>query len=309
MEKRNLEDEIKEQTVKAVKLFLEYNFSDLEFETKTNLGISSSTVQRRLTNRDLIVKVFNLDENKIPGIENPTDLSYGEYIYDLVKKRREKNLLEARSKGGKISQQNNTQIKDENGKYIGNVHVNKLQRLYRKPKNQARFLIHVIFTFKLTLESAGEVLDMNPDEILSIIKDNSYVDDELLRLNLYTFHDRFQTRAKGRFIELYINLLDAVKRHDGEKFDAYMSIIDDSKYRELREKRKTGERLTDEDIEIALRHQVKYLLTRFAITDDLKYSISTYTKRVEKILEDNPELSYSYHDIADFYKSNYLGGR
>ena len=59
MEKKDYETLFKEQTIQLVKLFLEHNYSDLDFEKIEGLNISASTAQRRLTNKYFIIRVFN----------------------------------------------------------------------------------------------------------------------------------------------------------------------------------------------------------------------------------------------------------
>ena len=114
--------EIMEETVMLVNLFLETNESDILLGERT--GISSSTVGRRLTNRDTILKCF------------PDN---GERLYEIIKEKRKNNLQRGKIIGSQASKLNNLEFMNDTPKL-------RLDVLYRDERKQTWLLSQLALT-------------------------------------------------------------------------------------------------------------------------------------------------------------------
>ena len=92
--------EIDQKILKCVEIFLTSGGTMEELSTK--IKIPSSSVQRYLNSKRIIELI-------------------GQDAYDEVQKKLKENTLEARSKGGTISTIKNTSVRDDDGKFIGNI--------------------------------------------------------------------------------------------------------------------------------------------------------------------------------------------
>lgn len=95
------EIEINEKILKVTEEFINTGYS-IE-EVSLNTGISKSSVQRYLNDEKRIVDLLGRDS------------------YETIQQMLKTNKQEALSKGGYISTKNNRPIRDENGKFAGNV--------------------------------------------------------------------------------------------------------------------------------------------------------------------------------------------
>ena len=95
------EIEINEKVLKVAREFINTGYSIEEVSNVT--GISKSSVQRYLNDEKRIVNLLGHDS------------------YNKIQEMLKVNKQEGLSKGGSISTTNNTPIRDENGKFAGNV--------------------------------------------------------------------------------------------------------------------------------------------------------------------------------------------
>ena len=95
------EREINEKILKVTEEFINTGFSIEEVAQIT--GISKSSVQRYLNDEKRIVDLLGHD------------------AYNKIQEMLKINKQEALSKGGYISTRNNRPIRDENGKFLGNI--------------------------------------------------------------------------------------------------------------------------------------------------------------------------------------------
>ena len=119
------------ETRYLVEYFLNTNKSDIEISKAT--GISSSTVGRRLTNKQRIVEAF------------PED---GLGKYNKVMERRKANLARAKIIGGQTSRLNNSIINGKSKDFSGTTKLS-LDILYPNEEQQWEFLMHIALCFRL----------------------------------------------------------------------------------------------------------------------------------------------------------------
>ena len=106
----------------------------------------------------------------------------------------------------------------------------------------------------------------------------------------------------------YRELLDAVRHKDAEEKKRLISIIGDSKAAELKKRHKTGEPLTEEDIEILIKYQLKYALTSHDVAYIFEIDRNNYQKRVYKFLDANEQLRKEYECLINYNSSKYTSG-
>jgi len=287
-----IESEIK----KLVRLFLETNESDKELSLRT--GISSSTVGRRLTNAEKIVELFDLDINRIPGIECPPDQSYGTYIYDLVRKRRKENILKGRSKGGKIGSEKVNLRRDEFGKFISDsTPLVDLSQLYQSEEKIYKFLAHATLTFRLTLPTLSELLGMTEDEVFSKLMEHK---PELSAAFEYLFVYEMlpQRDPRSNFLRYYMQLLNAKKTRDPEEQKRLLALISDKDAKKIKDTRSTESgRRQKLDIGTIIRYQLKYAIKSVDIAHMFHIGYSVYAREVNLFLADKPDLRCRYDNI------------
>lgn len=88
--------------LKSCKYFLSNPESTME-EMSEYLGISKSSIQRYLKEKEIIVSYLGID------------------VYEMIQKQLKINTLAARSKGGRKFSENNVAVKDEIGKFTGSI--------------------------------------------------------------------------------------------------------------------------------------------------------------------------------------------
>lgn len=328
---RSQEQEIKilKETTVLVKLFLKYNMSDEMLSKVTKL--SSSTIQRRLTNKSDIVKAFY--NSSLNGFINDTNLTYGEYIYELVQQRRKQNLQNAKINGGKSYKENNIGIKDENGKFIGSKPIMDLKVFYNSPKKseeenlkqQYIFLLHIMLKFGLRYQSLSEITGIDITTLKSHMESYNYNYDRSLNLVDRAYFYGNQKQAQENVLQFYEKFKEFKKTNNTAGVRLLIHQIDDSDYMTMKSKyinSKNGGKkasktyLKDDDIIIALKFQLKYCLSTFAVATDLGVNRSTLGRKYYELFEKQDEfgnkikeyetLKNRYLDLSNFYQKSIL---
>ncbi len=328
MKTSNYDETVIKETIILVKLFLKYNLSDAALAEATNM--SSSTIQRRLTNKENIIKAF--DVYVMDNFENDSNLSYGEYIFELVQKKRKENLQEAKRKGGLESQKNNAYIKSLDGEFSGNKQIINLQYLYNNPKKsedeqkkmQYTYLMHIMLYFRLRYQSLAELLNVDVETLkknMTRYNNNAYVC--LFQMD-NTFFASNQKKAQADVMEYYNELKNAKKENNKEMLKTLLHQVDDSMYRLVKDNYKkklqyvgkTNTRaisLSDEEILIILKFQLKYSLSTLTVAEDMGLNRNTLGKRYKNLFSKTDEygnkileyqiLEHHYEHMADFYQT------
>lgn len=299
---------IEHETKLLVELFLETNASDRELSVMTE--IPSSTIGRRLIDHERIVSVFDHDINKLANYPAPEEYKnyYGEYIYNLVKERRKANLQFAKSKGGISSIQKNSYLKMPDGKFVFLEKID-LSDVYKDEKNQMRFLGLCALTFRLHLETLSSLTDIDPNLLFNMLI--SYNSDNRGGLKFLFYEDcTNQEQAKRDFKTYYLALLDAVKKRDKEKIHNCLLVIKDLDIINFRNNRQKGDKLSNEDIALILKFQVKYGYSSMQIANFLDIDAHNYARRVRKYVADKPELSNNFETLTEVRLHGFFeGGR
>lgn len=288
MVSKEQEKKMIEETIKLVNLFLQTNASDIELEKLT--GISSSTVGRRLTNKQRILAAFPFS---------------GEDVYKEIMLRRKNNLHKAKVLGGQTSMINNIYLKDEIGKFVGS-HKLRLDVFYDDADKQMMFLLHLALTFRLKPSSISDLFQIDEKELLEklvIISGNAY--NSLLFL---IYHETFdQNVAKTNVVSYYRDLLNAKRKKDDATQKELLNKVTDALASEIIASKKSLEDFTLDELEVLLRYQLKYTLSIIDLANTFNIDAKIYEERVPFILEHNPDLKERYEFIISFNLSS--GGR
>lgn len=321
------EKKILQETIVLVKLFLKYNLSDEKLAKITN--ISSSTIQRRLTNEQTIKQAFN--SYKIENFENDKNIPYGQYIYEIVQKQRQQNLYEAKKRGGVKSQENNMYLKAEDGEFKGNKPIINLLYIYNNPKKsleeqervQFSFLVHMMLHFRLRYQSISELTNIDMDTLIK--KLTKYNPSFYISLNLMdnAFFLDNQKQAQTNIMNFYNEFKRAKIDGNKDKLTQLIHQIDDSSYQNFKknyqEKIKKLDShntrsmsLTQEEVLIVLKHQLKYSISTADIANDLEINRNTLSRRYHNLFELKDEngnyiyeyeiLKRQYEHLADYHQ-------
>ena len=135
----NKKEQVLRETKLLVRLFLKTNASDEELSKMT--GISSSTVGRRLTNRDIILSCFPAN---------------GERLFEIVREKRKYNRERGKVIGNQTSVLNN---------FNGTPKL-RLDVIYKDERKQLKFLSHLVLTFRAKLPLISELFGFEERKFL-----------------------------------------------------------------------------------------------------------------------------------------------
>lgn len=166
------------------------------------------------------------------------------------------------------------------------------------PKKEIRtsFITQVILTFGLTLDSISELLNADKDYLYSKLSNNNQFYQSLLKTFNHTLKD--QEKAKEKFINYFNSLKEAHQNRDMEKVRELLRVINDKDAIILSKKNEQYDRLTDNDIVVILRYQLKYMLTGVTVAKMFGLSRRNYGERVKKLESEYPELVAEYNELS-----------
>lgn len=166
------------------------------------------------------------------------------------------------------------------------------------PKKEVRiaFITQSILTFGLTLETTSLLLNADKDYLYSKLSDGNQFYRSLTRTFNHTLKD--QEKAKERYISYFNSLKEAHQNKDKEKIRELLRVINDKDASIIRKERKKGESLTDNNILIILKYQLKYMLTSAEISRMFDLSRNNYRERVKRLENKYPELVAEYNELA-----------
>lgn len=284
MVSREQEAKMLEETKLLVDLFLKTQESDIDLEKRT--GISSSTVGRRLTNKKRIIQVYGY--------------KIGEEIYNQVMGIRKNNLQKGKKIGGQKSMLNNVYVKDENGKFSGSTKL-RVDVIYDDELLQKHFLFHLALTFKAKPKTIADLFQIDEKKLLEDLIGVSMGGYNSL-LNLIYHDNSDQELVKQNIISYYRELLYAVSKKDNEEKIRLINMVSDEKASLVKKSLEDGTvntaSLTDEDVEVLFRYQIKYALSVTEVANTFGLDAKIYEMRISslKALEEENTLD----SISDF---------
>ncbi len=271
-------EKIIHETVFLVKLFLKTNCSDVDLSKLTK--ISSSTVGRRLTNKEWIMKAF------------PDN---GEELYEEIAKKRQQNIEKGKIMGSQISLLN----KNFNRDNINSVPALRFDVLFKNPQSSLIFIYHMALTFKTELSTLADLLQISERDLeRQMTKAKPGSSYYFYNLKQYYFD---QEEAKIRFVRYYQELLEALKNGQKGMLHELLMAVTDNKAESIIKNRQSGEIISDKDLMIILIYQLKYFISTRSTCQIFGINIHNYRERVKRLLELNPELNRQYDFLISYY--------
>lgn len=186
-----------------------------------------------------------------------------------------------------------------------------LYLMFPNVEKRRKFIINCSLTFGLRLETLADILGENKEKIYGeLLYATDYMYSSLL--TLFELGMNVQEDAKKEFIEFFNELVEANKKKDKEKIIELLNVISDKDAMSVIKKRKNGvNRLSEEDVLIILKYQLKYLLSTAKIKKIFQVHHSSYIPRVQSLREKYPVLVSQYEALTEINYKNYLqkGGR
>lgn len=186
-----------------------------------------------------------------------------------------------------------------------------LYLMFPNVEKRRKFIINCSLTFGLRLETLAEILGENKEKIYGeLLYATDYMHSSLLAL--FELGMNVQEDDKKEFIEFFNELVEANKKKDKEKIIELLNVISDKDAMNVIKKRQNGvNRLSEEDVLIILKYQLKYLLSTAKIETIFQVHHSSYIPRVQSLREKYPVLVSQYEALTEINYKNYLqkGGR
>ncbi len=253
-----------------VPLFLNnhYNYSKISEIT----GLSTSTIQRRLSDRNKIIYYFD------------------ESTYSKIERIRRENKEDGKKMGHQIASLNR------------NVETPKtLDIFFKKESTKLTFLIHMMLTFKAKIDVVCSVFGGNPDSLSeTIMNDDRYRD----AFKFWNYTDVVnQDLAKEQMVNFYNEMLLAKKHNDLNKLHDLINSVTDHDAKELQARIKNRDlgHISDDDFRIMVLYHLKHACYSSDIEFLFNINRAHYNKRAVKYLENYPELKAQYDALSEFH--------
>ena len=186
-----------------------------------------------------------------------------------------------------------------------------LNNLFKSNLNQKSFILETALVFRLNLDSLFLLYDIDQifnvstkEELYKKMLTDYYMIDYSLKY-LFLNDNTDQNIAINNFINYYNKLMIALKMHN-ETYKEYLDMLSDHEINDV--KRKETFELTDNDYLTILNYQLKYAIPTRMIEKEFDIYRTTYTRRINKLLEQNPILQEKYQNLMnydiDLYKSH-----
>jgi len=175
----------------------------------------------------------------------------------------------------------------------------KLEIFSKNEDKQYVYLKHLILTFRAKLPLVSELFQIDEEELYQkLIKynDNSY------RGFIYLFYheDYDQELARKNIIIFYKNLISALTNKDKDEQHKLVNLISDNDAVSVQKKSNNGILLSDNDILIIMRHQLKYAMSYRALASMFALNRPTMCARIDRLIGDDEELKDKYERLAAF---------
>ena len=186
-----------------------------------------------------------------------------------------------------------------------------LNNLFKSNLNQKSFILETALVFRLNLDSLFLLYDIDQifnvstkEELYKKMLTDYYMIDYSLKY-LFSNDNTDQNIAINNFINYYNKLMIALKMHN-ETYKEYLDMLSDHEINDVK-RRETFE-LTDNDYLTILNYQLKYAIPTRMIEKEFDIYRTTYTRRINKLLEQNPILQEKYQNLMnydiDLYRSH-----
>lgn len=192
-----------------------------------------------------------------------------------------------------------------------------LWKMFPLKEKRNEFFIDCILTFGLRLSSLSKIFGYTYEELFKlVVYGNKYKYASLNKALTYGVIGDIE--AEKNFLQFFQELVLAYQRREvaykekdakkyreaKAKYEEVLDQLSDKRAISLMRKNKIvkpGIHLTDEEITIILKYQIKYLLSIRQIERLFPIDGGNYSKRVKKLK--NPQLISYYNSLSDFNNS------
>lgn len=175
----------------------------------------------------------------------------------------------------------------------------KLEIFSKSEDKQYLYLRHLILTFRAKLPLVSELFQISEEELYQKLIEyngNSY------RALLYLFnHDAAdQDLAKRNMITFYKNLISTLISKNKNEQKRLIDSISDKDAVNVQKKGNNGEDLSDDDILIIMKHQLKYAMSYRGVATLFSQHRHSMCLRMERLIGDNEELKEKFEKLSAF---------
>lgn len=178
-----------------------------------------------------------------------------------------------------------------------------LNELFKKIENQKSFVLEAALVFRLNLDSIFQLFDIEDifkvntkEELYNKLLQENFMIDYSLKYLFYA-DSTDQDMAINNFINYYNKLMISLKLHNNT-YREYLDVLKDKEIDNI--KSKSTEDLNNEDYFAILNYQLKYAMPTRMVEKEFDIYRTTYTRRINKILAENPLLSEKYHNLMNY---------
>ncbi len=188
-----------------------------------------------------------------------------------------------------------------------NVDVSVINKIYPSIDKRYRFIACCALTFGIRLQKLSEIFGIEEEMLKKNL--NTYAAkqyDSLCRL--FNHGMTMQDDAEARFREYFSKLYKAFENRgkNPHKVSDLLSVLSDKKALDFKKRHQTSKTITDEDVYVLLKFQVKYLLGPSGMSQIFDIDRTAYSRRVRKLEDKYPELVADFEDLCAYYHSTYV---
>ncbi len=275
-EKTIKDDEVRERILEAYKLLTEENMTVVEIAN--SLKTTEFTIYRDLTKR---LKMLNEAAPQVVTFEMVTKAAAA------LQKHQLDNLVTKKSQ----------------------IDIDLLYRMFPTESKRNEFLTKCILTYGLRLDTVSMILNKDSEQINKALLYNTNRYYQNVKM-IFLHGMKRQDTALLEFKDFYLRLSRAFISKDRKSVEEILSEISDKNASMLINKKEQSRYLSDEDILVILRYQLKYMIDLKTVEKIFKLDRRWYPVRVRKLESEYPELVSDFNYLCDYYQNLYqLSGR
>ncbi len=171
--------------------------------------------------------------------------------------------------------------------------------MFRDEEKRMQFLVRCALAFDVRFDTLCELLNMDAEKLTEKLQKYD-LEDSMHKVELLCYRPKMVANAV--FLRYYNELGTAFLNRDKEKVKELMSNIDDSEIEIIKEKRKKGLSLTDDEILFLVKYQVMHRISINYLCEIIDYNKGAYSRRIRMLEEKGarPELFERWHFLTEF---------
>lgn len=187
------------------------------------------------------------------------------------------------------------------------VDIHIIEKIFPSENKRYRFIGSCALTFGIRLEKLSEIFDIPMNELEK--KLYMYFPQQYESLNRLFKHGMASQDTAEEEFRSYIDDLYVALKNQKDNVSRAIELLDfvsDKKAMEFKVRHQLQRIMSDEDILILLRYQLKHNYDVNTMSQIFDMERRTYTKRVRKLEEKYPKLVSQFDDLCAFYHQTFL---